>query len=97
MAGPITSTYRFIGEEATITSSDDWGQLIDHEGAPVLPSEHEQASSGWHGGGDDMEFVDAIRNGHKGLCSVSSCLPVMRVIDQLQRSIDSRPKLSSCL
>ena len=83
------SIYRFIGEETTITSSDDWGQLVDHEGLPVLPAEGAESNE-WHGGGEDLEFVHAIRNGTRGLTSVADCLPVMRIIDQLQRSMDSK-------
>eukprot|EP01049_Picozoa_sp_SAG25_P014216 SAG25_NODE_2441_length_1603_cov_1.371676_4_plen_139_part_00 len=111
--GSITSTYRFIGEESTIMSSETtWGGLVDHAGKPVtLEAGAEEGSGGPIGGSDDAEFVAAVwshqaaatsgarqqHQGERGLTSVTACLPVMRIIEQLQRSIESRPKLASRL
>ena len=52
--GPITSEYRFIGEEDTISGVG--GQLTDSEGEPV-----EAAAEFAGSGGDDLEFLHAIR------------------------------------
>lgn len=80
--GPIQSQYRFIGEQATLVSEK--GKLTDHEGNEIpLP----------RGGGvtdQDGEFFAAIREGRKALTSCSACLPVMGIIDRVQRAIDAQ-------
>ena len=78
--GSIQGGYRFIGEEATLLAH--WGQLTDHEGNEI-PVEETGVKE------QDEEFFDAIREGRKALTSCSSCLPVMEIIDRLQRSMDS--------
>jgi 2-hydroxy-4-carboxymuconate semialdehyde hemiacetal dehydrogenase len=93
--GPIISEYRFIAEETTIIKGAD-GQFLDHEGAVVELSEAHAQDDGI-AAGDDAEFLAAIREGRPGLCDVSACLPVMRLIDQVQKSIDSRRPLQSRL
>ena len=86
--GGIVSEYRFIGEEATISGSG--GALTDHEGAVVhAPAEVDVSA------GEDAEFLRAIKTKTAGLTSVSACLPVMKIIDQVHRSIDSRRPLTS--
>ncbi|MCZ6632651.1 MAG: Gfo/Idh/MocA family oxidoreductase [bacterium] len=81
--GPISSTYRFIGEEATYTLGRDG--LLDHEGneIPLEP------------GGinvQDREFIDAVREGRKPLTSCKTCLPTMEILDRLQKSMDERDR-----
>ena len=79
--GPIESPWRFIGEQETLLAS--WGQLSDHEGNEIdVP-----------GGGvdaQDAEFFAAINEGRKALTSCSACLPVMRIIDRIQRRINRK-------
>lgn len=80
--GPIQGLYRFIGEEATYLTGKDG--LTDHAGNPV-----EVDSSGPSGvDGQDAEFFAAIREGRKALTSCTEVLPVMALIDRVQRAMD---------
>lgn len=78
--GGIQSHYRFIGEEATYLF--DKGQLTDHEGNPV----ETKGPSGVEA--QDGEFFAAIAQGRKALTSCSEVLPVMALIDRVQRAMD---------
>ncbi|MEE2657156.1 MAG: Gfo/Idh/MocA family oxidoreductase [Candidatus Latescibacterota bacterium] len=80
--GPIQSLWRFIGEQGTYMLEPTG--LRDHEDNPVdlddtIPAGVE---------GQDSEFFAAIREGRKALTSCSQCLPVMAIIDRVQRAID---------
>lgn len=77
--GPITSNYRFIGEEATFLIEK--GVLVDHEGheVPVGPGGLEV---------QDRTFIDAIKDNTAPLTSCRACLPVMAILDRLQTSMD---------
>jgi 2-hydroxy-4-carboxymuconate semialdehyde hemiacetal dehydrogenase len=80
--GPIEGHYRFIGEEATYL----WGKggLIDHEGNEIEVS----GPSGVEA--QDGEFFTAIREGRTALTSCTEVLPVMALIDRVQRAMDGR-------
>lgn len=78
--GPIQGHYRFIGQEATWLI--DKGRLTDHEG-------HEIRVEGPGGmTAQDGEFFAAIRQGREALTDCGAVLPVMTIIDRVQRSID---------
>ena len=77
--GPIQQDYRFIGEEGTLLAT--WDRLTDHEGNQIPVEDTSMVEQ-------DAEFFAAIREGRKALTSCSSCLPVMEMIDRLQRSMD---------
>lgn len=77
--GPIQQDYRFIGEEGTLLAT--WDRLTDHEGNEIPVEDTGMVEQ-------DAEFFSAIREGRKALTSCSSCLPVMEMIDRLQRSMD---------
>jgi len=79
--GPTTVTYRLIGEEDTLIL--ERGALTDKDGNPV-PLEGEPYES------PAKEFIDAIREGREPLTSVQTCLPTMRLLDKIQRSIDDK-------
>lgn len=84
-------------EETTITKGGDgqfMGQLVDHNGAVVELSE---AHNDGIASGDDAEFLASIQEGRRGLCSVRACVPVMRLIHQVQLSIDEKLPLTSRL
>ena len=68
--------------------------MVDHTGQDVELSE--ECNDGI-ASGDDAEFIAAIREGRPGLCSVGACLPVMRLIHQVQLSIDEKLPLTSRL
>jgi 2-hydroxy-4-carboxymuconate semialdehyde hemiacetal dehydrogenase len=76
--GPISVTQRFIGEETTLLT--DGGTLKDYEGneIPVEGNSHEI---------QDREFFDAIREGRKPLTSCAACLPTMRLLDRIEKSV----------
>ena len=77
--GPISSSYRFIGEEDTFLIKK--GKLITTYGE-LIPTQ---------GGGieaQDQEFLDAIREGRKPKTSCLTCLPTMGILDRLQKSMD---------
>jgi len=77
--GPISSSYRFIGEEETLLIKK--GKLIGSDGE-LIPTE---------GGGieaQDQEFLDAINEGRKPKTSCMTCLPTMGILDRLQKSMD---------
>ncbi len=80
--GPITATYRFIGEEATYLLEK--GKLTDTEGNEV-PLE---GPSGIEV--QDREFINAIKEGRKPFTSCATCLPTMAILDQLQKSMDEK-------
>ena len=78
--GPISSSYRFIGEEETLFIEK--GKLLDADGN-TIPTE---------GGGieeQDLEFLKAIREGRKPKTSCEACLPTMEILDRLQKSMDA--------
>lgn len=79
--GPISSSYRFIGDEATLFVEK--GKLLDWERNTIPTS----------GGGievQDQEFLDAIREGRKPKTSCATCLPTMGILDRLQKSMDEK-------
>ncbi len=81
--GPIRGEWRFIGEEETYVT--DGAGLRDHQGNEVsLPD----GPSGVEA--QDGEFFAAIREARKALTSCSEVLPVMGIIDRVQRAMDGR-------
>ncbi|MDA0708891.1 MAG: Gfo/Idh/MocA family oxidoreductase [bacterium] len=80
--GPITATYRFIGEEATYLLEK--GALTDTEGNGIPLS----GPSGIEL--QDREFIDAITLGRNAFTRCSTCLPTMAILDRLQKSMDER-------
>jgi 2-hydroxy-4-carboxymuconate semialdehyde hemiacetal dehydrogenase len=78
--GPIQGFYRFIGEEATYVSEK--GKVVDHEG-------HALTAEGPSGvDAQDAEFFAAIREGRPALTDCTGVLPVMQLIDRVQRAMD---------
>ena len=82
--GPISSDWRFIGEEETLLVGK--AGLTDHEGNSI-------ATDGNGIVDQDTEFVHAIREGRKPLTSCEACLPVMAILDRLQSSIDREARV----
>ena len=81
--GAISVSQRFIGEETTLTI--EGGVLRDYEGneIPVTGNSNEM---------QDGEFFDAIREGRKPLTSCAACLPTMRLLDRIEKSIEENRK-----
>ena len=79
--GPIQGGWRFIGEEDTLLAS--YAGLTDYEGNPIAVEEGGMVLQ-------EAEFFDAIREGRKPLTSCSKCLPVMRLINRIQQSLDKK-------
>ena len=81
--GPIQGEWRFIGEEETYATGG--AGLRDHRGNEMpLPG----GPSGVEA--QDGEFFAAVREGRKALTSCSEVLPVMGIIDRVQRAMDGR-------
>ena len=81
--GPIQGEWRFIGEEETYATGG--AGLRDHRGNELpLPG----GPSGVEA--QDAEFFAAVREGRKALTSCSEVLPVMGIIDRVQRAMDGR-------
>ena len=81
--GPIQGDWRLIGEEETWLT--DGQGLRDHQGNEVpLPGGPSGVDA------QDGEFFAAIREGRKALTSCSEVLPVMEIIDRVQRAMDGR-------
>ena len=78
--GPIQGGWRFIGEEETLLAS--YSGLTDYAGNRI---EVEEGGMGLQ----EQEFFDAISEGRVALTSCSQCLPVMRLIDRIQQSLDT--------
>ena len=76
--GKNWSSFRFIGEEATLCV--ERGGLFDHEGN-ALPFALEGPTN------QDREFFNAIREGRRPLTSCKACLPTMEILDRIQRCI----------
>jgi 2-hydroxy-4-carboxymuconate semialdehyde hemiacetal dehydrogenase len=79
--GGILSLYRFIGEEGTYLIEK--GGLTDHQGNPVAVDDEPSGVEA-----QDAEFFAAIAAGRPALTSCSACLPVMEIIDRVQRAMD---------
>ncbi|TWI58324.1 4-carboxy-2-hydroxymuconate semialdehyde dehydrogenase [Pseudomonas duriflava] len=77
--GPFGSFYRYIGEEDTLHVFRD--ELKNHEGHIIPLSGNGFALQ-------DREFFAAIREGRQPESSVESCLPAMRLLDQLDRQMN---------
>ena len=81
--GPIQGDWRFIGEEETYVT--DRRALFDHQGNEVtLPDGPSGVDA------QDAEFFAAIREGRKALTSATEILPVMGIIDRVQKAMDGR-------
>ena len=74
----ISIDFRLIGEENTYLIAG--GKLTDWEGNEVESKDP--------GPGQDQGCLNAIKTGTKPLTSVSECLPVMQLLNELQQSID---------
>jgi len=81
--GRIQGDWRFIGEEETYFT--DRSGLVDHQGNEVpLPDVPSGVDA------QDAEFFAAIREGRKALTSATEVLPVMGIIDRVQKAMDGR-------
>ena len=76
--GPITLSYRFIGEEETLVLENGVLKKVDGSPLPVDVESHRSPVE---------EFVEAIREGREPLTSVQRCLPTMRLLDKIRLSI----------
>lgn len=79
--GPIHGYYRFIGEEETYIIEK--GGFTDHQGNPIAVDDGPSGVDL-----QDGEFFAAIAENRPALTSCSECLPVMEIIDRVQRAMD---------
>jgi 2-hydroxy-4-carboxymuconate semialdehyde hemiacetal dehydrogenase len=85
--GPLGTFFRYICDNGTYIARYD--DLVDGYDQPVDLTGVAVSNDGIEV--QDREFIAAIREGREPNASVAQCLPVMRTIDQLQRSIDEHP------
>lgn len=82
--GPFGGHYRYIGEEATLHAYRD--ELKDHEG--IIQPVPEGSSFARQ----DAEFLAAIRERRTSESSFVACLPSMRLLDKLDRTMGLTPR-----
>jgi 2-hydroxy-4-carboxymuconate semialdehyde hemiacetal dehydrogenase len=76
--GPFGGFYRYIGEEGTYRTFQD--ELLDADGRQILlPGTGIETQ--------DREFIAAIAERRIPEASAASCLPVMRLLDRIERCI----------
>lgn len=80
-AGPLGSTFRYIGDGATYVARYD--ELMDGMGNAVQPDSSDTKSNGV--ARQDSEFFAAIRERREPNASVARVLPCYRVLDRLAR------------
>jgi 2-hydroxy-4-carboxymuconate semialdehyde hemiacetal dehydrogenase len=85
--GPFGTFFRYICDNGTYVARYD--DLVDGDGNTVDLSAVASSTDGIEL--QDREFVAAVAEGREPNASVAQCLPAMRTLDQLQRSIDAHP------
>ncbi len=78
--GPFGGFYRYIGEEETYKVYRD--SMTDGEGNEV-PLDSVTAFDR-----QDVEFVNAIREGREPESSVASCVPTMALLDKIEKAMN---------
>ena len=78
--GPFGGFYRYIGEEETYKVYRD--SMTDGDGNEV-PLDSVTAFDR-----QDVEFVNAIREGREPESSVASCVPTMALLDKIEKAMD---------
>ena len=84
--GPLGSFFRYIGDTGTYIARYD--DLFDGNEKPIDVSQVDVSMNGIEL--QDREFVAAIREGREPNSSVAQVLPAMRVLDRLERELDSQ-------
>jgi len=85
--GPFGTFFRYICDNGTYIARYD--ELVDGDGNDVDLSTVAASNDGIEL--QDREFVAAVAEGREPNASVAQCLPAMRTLDQLQRSIETHP------
>lgn len=81
--GTIQVNTRYIGEQATLMMVSNEQKLYDDQGNTLVTGSAEQSFIA-----QCTEFFDAIHNDRPALTSFAECLPVMRLIDRAERSME---------
>ena len=81
--GPLGTTFRYICDNGTYIASYD--DLEDGRGNPIDLSEVAVSSNGIEL--IDREFISAIQEGRNPNGSVAQCLPAMKTLDRIEKSM----------
>ena len=81
--GPLGTFFRYICDNGTYVARYD--DLVDGDDQPVDLSGVAVSNDGIEL--QDREFFTAIAEGREPNASVAQCLPAMRTIDRLERSL----------
>jgi 2-hydroxy-4-carboxymuconate semialdehyde hemiacetal dehydrogenase len=81
--GPLGTTFRYIGDTGTYIAHYD--DLVDGHDEPIDVSRMGQSMDGIEN--QDREFFAAVREGREPAASVAQCLPTMRTLDRLERTL----------
>ncbi|HKA84678.1 MAG TPA: Gfo/Idh/MocA family oxidoreductase [Acidimicrobiales bacterium] len=81
--GPLGTTFRYIGDTGTYIARYD--DLVDGHDKPVDVSGVGASMDGIEN--QDREFFGAVREGREPAASVAQCLPTMRTLDRLERTL----------
>jgi 2-hydroxy-4-carboxymuconate semialdehyde hemiacetal dehydrogenase len=81
--GPLGTTFRYIGDTGTYIARYD--ELVDGHDKPIDVSGVGASMDGIEI--QDREFFAAVREGREPAASVAQCLPTMRTLDRLERTL----------
>jgi 2-hydroxy-4-carboxymuconate semialdehyde hemiacetal dehydrogenase len=81
--GPLGTTFRYIGDAGTYVARYD--DLVDGHDKPIDVSGVSASMDGIDN--QDREFLAAVREGREPAASVAQCLPTMRTLDRLERTL----------
>jgi 2-hydroxy-4-carboxymuconate semialdehyde hemiacetal dehydrogenase len=81
--GPLGTTFRYIGDTGTYIARYD--DLVDGHDKPIDVSGVGGSMDGIEN--QDREFFAAVREGREPAASVAQCLPTMRTLDRLERTL----------
>jgi 2-hydroxy-4-carboxymuconate semialdehyde hemiacetal dehydrogenase len=81
--GPLGTTFRYIGDTGTYIARYD--DLVDGHDKPIDVSGVGASMDGVEN--QDREFFAAARAGREPAASVAQCLPTMRTLDRLERTL----------
>jgi 2-hydroxy-4-carboxymuconate semialdehyde hemiacetal dehydrogenase len=81
--GPLGTTFRYIGDTGTYIARYD--DLVDGHDKPIDVSGVGGSMDGIEN--QDREFFAAVREGREPAAGVAQCLPTMRTLDRLERTL----------
>jgi 2-hydroxy-4-carboxymuconate semialdehyde hemiacetal dehydrogenase len=81
--GPLGTFFRYICDNGTYIARYD--ELLDGEEKPIDVSKVDVSMNGIEL--QDREFISAIKDKREPNASLEQCLPAMRILDKLEKSL----------